>query len=91
MIGNNDENDKDVKKNAINEDADKSDSEKFQEAAFRRRHRSRSLFVTLFVKLVGSGLAELAANLRNLRGLFQVPELNYCTLTQSRRRSSNVL
>ena len=81
-IGNNNKIYNDVKKNTINDDADKTDLEKCQKAGFKRRHRSRGLFVTL----VGSGsqLAELATNLGNLRRLFQTPELNCCTLAQNR-------
>jgi hypothetical protein len=50
-IGNNNKIYNDIKKNTINGDADKTDLEKCQKAGFKRRHRSRGLFVTL----VGSG------------------------------------
>ena len=44
-----------------------------------------------YISWIWSILTELATNLTNLRWPFQIPELNYCTLTQNRWRSSNTL
>ena len=44
-----------------------------------------------YISWIWSILTESATNLINLRWPFQIPELNYCTLTQNRWCSSNTL